>query len=136
MDSQNNNTNLEFDQCAIDAVIDNENNPQDIDEQEVRVKKFVIEVQEQYIEYIEHLSRDQRNEVINHLIEESFIRNEEDQQAEVLRGKLNIAIIALITMVVGFPIILWLLNTSMDLTESNYKGMQHNFHKLYNNRGR
>ncbi len=94
-------------------------------------KKFVVNVQNEYVDFFEELSPEKKSLLIN-----EFLKKEIENKGKYRIRKKAIRIIKhvliiLLTIVIGFPVIFYLVNTSIQSTLKSYKYMQVNFERLY-----
>ena len=91
-------------------------------------------IDEKYIDLIDNMSVDERNELINDIISVHYDNTNDKKQ------KKNIIKVTLITIICFFillflaPLTLWLINYSFTTTQNNYTEMQNNFEVLYQNK--
>lgn len=99
-------------------------------------KKYVIYIDSDNIDFIESLSMDERRDVINRILKEQneFIQKRKKREAREMLVK-NVLIMVL-TFIVSFPIIFFVVNKSTELTVLNYKRAKDNFSKLYREEGK
>lgn len=94
-------------------------------------KKYVIYIEPENIDFMEKLSLDERKVVINNMIKEHtqnlFAQNKEKAREKFMRH----AVIATLTVILGFPILFFIVNKSVEITIANYKIAQENFIRLY-----
>lgn len=102
----------------------------------LKSKKFVIQIYPDNVEYIEDLDPEDRNDFINELITESIHKSYEDQETKRVSYSIKQIIVVLLTIIIGMPIVFYLINISLTATSDNYKQVQVNFEKLYRDRGR
>lgn len=100
------------------------------------IKKFVFYLSLENAEVIDDMSRDKRNELINSLLDEYVRRDYEEYKSEKTYSFIKKVLIFLLLMTIGIPLIIFLAKVSFDLTHSNYKGMQMNVERLYQNKGK
>lgn len=96
-----------------------------------KTKKFVIPINNEYIEFFENLSPDERTEIVNNILKTKIENLEHDRKIRFLKFLLKHLIIIAMTIIIGFPIIFYIVNTSINSTLKSYKYMQINFEKLY-----
>lgn len=94
-------------------------------------KKFVVNVNNEYVEFFENLAPNVRSKMIN-----NFIKSEIENKSRNRRRKKAVKfikhfLIVLLTIVIGFPVIFYLVNYSIKSTLNSYKYMQVNFERLY-----
>lgn len=94
-------------------------------------KKFVINIQNEYIEYFEELLPEKRSELINNFLKNEVENVSVNRRKKLIARFLKHLLIILITIVVGFPIIFYVVNSSIQSTLKSYNYMQVNFERLY-----
>lgn len=94
-------------------------------------KKFVFRINTEHIPDIQALTYDERNLFINDLLIEYKEHNEELEEMEILKQKIKKGVTIALIVLVGIPLLLWFISYSLNVTKSNYSGMQKNFQKLY-----
>lgn len=99
-------------------------------------KKYVVYIDSDNLDFIESLSMDERRNIINKILKEqnAFIQKRKKQEARERLVK-NVLIMVL-TFIVSFPIIFFIVNKSTELTILNYKRAKDNFSKLYREEGK
>ena len=100
----------------------------------VDFKKYVVRVDSQYIEMIEQLSYDERNLFFNELLEDYIKKDIEQEESQIFATKVKTIVLSVLFIIVGVPLLIWMLSASFDATHSNYKDMQDKFIKLYQSR--
>lgn len=99
-------------------------------------KKYVIYIDEDNVDYIENLSLDERKSIINKIIkEQKNITAEQKKFRERKKYVINV-LIAVITFILGFPIVFFCVNTAMQASMLNYQQAKQNFSKLYKEHGK
>lgn len=100
------------------------------------IKKYVVYVDADNVEYMENLSIDDRKKVINEVLREQYYLTKEERA--ILRKKQFIShlILSIITFVVFLPLIFILVNKAAIITVENYNTAKSNFTKLYKEHGR
>ena len=98
---------------------------------ENKSKKFVFVIKPENVKFIESLSYQDKQDIVNQLI--SKYRNNEQHNSqsneETLWLKKFIAFATAI--IIGIPLLLILLSYSLNLTKNSYLYMQTNFEKVY-----
>jgi hypothetical protein len=100
----------------------------------VEFKKYVVRVDAQYIEMVEQLSYDERNLFFNELLEDYIKKDIEQEESQIFATKVKTIVLSVLFIIVGVPLLIWMLSASFDATHSNYKDMQDKFIKLYQSR--
>lgn len=96
-------------------------------------KKFVFIIYPENIPEVEKLSYDEKNQVINDLLNEYFNdKNKNKLSSLKLENTKNILKKTVITLV-AIPLILTLISMSLHFTKKSYLDMQNKFEKLYGN---
>jgi len=94
-------------------------------------KKFVFQIYSDNIEFIETLSYQEKNDLINYLVSEYQVSSNSNKKFNSgfnLAGKITLIILA---FAVGIPLLFYILGVSFDLTKASYYSMQQNFEKLF-----
>lgn len=99
--------------------------------EEKRVKKFVIHINAENVEYFENLHPEDRNKLINSFLEAKNSSVSKEKRKKIVAEFLRHFLIILLTLVIGFPIIFYIVNKSITSTIKSYEYMQVNFGKLY-----
>lgn len=94
-------------------------------------KKFVINIQNEYVEYFEELLPEKRSEMVNNLLKNEIANSSTYKRKKIIARFLRHLLVVLITIVIGFPIIFYIVNSSIQSTLKSYKYMQVNFERLY-----
>lgn len=102
----------------------------------IKPKKFVFQIYPENIEYIENLSFEEKNDLINNMINEYRNRKDEDYTKEQRIKIFKSIFITFLTIIVAVPLIIFLINASFTVTKSSYGEMQKNFTTLYHSKGR
>ncbi len=105
--------------------VKNQNDSDDIN----KSKKFVFHIASEHIDFIESLSFQEKHNLINYLITD-YRNNNLLNKKTIDPEKIKKGIIIIITILVGIPLIFFLINTSLSLTMSGYLEMQRNFEKI------
>jgi len=94
-------------------------------------KKFVFQIYPENVKFIETLSYQEKQDFINHLISES--RNEINEKYKYKQhfNWVKNAIIIVVLILVGIPLLFYLASISLNVTKTNYSEMQSNFEKLF-----
>lgn len=94
-------------------------------------KKFVFQIAPENVEYVESLEYYEKQELINYLIslyKNGLLENEQKKISNLLIKKIIIITIAIL---LGIPLLFYLVNMSFSLTKSSYTDMQSNFQRLF-----
>jgi hypothetical protein len=94
-------------------------------------KKFVFQIDPENIKFIESLSYQDKQDLINYLITKSRSEiNEEYKYSQLIR-RIKKGFIYFILVAIGLPLFFYLASYSLELTKANYSEMQRNFEKLF-----
>lgn len=97
-------------------------------------KKYIITIREEYVNLIDSMSIEERNETINDIISvHNDNINEQKQKKRITKITIGI-IVGFLLLLFLAPFTLWLINYSFTMTQNNYSEMQNNFEVLYKNR--
>lgn len=99
-------------------------------------KKYVIYIDSTNVDFMEGLSINERKSMINTILKE---QNEAAIKAkEIARRKRFVThlIIAVLTFIIGFPLIFAGVNKAMEIIITNYQTAKENFSKLYKEHGK
>lgn len=96
-----------------------------------KTKKFVFQIYPENIKYIESLSYQEKQDLINTLIMNYKLYQSKEDQTESVLGNIKKIIMNILIIIIGIPLLLYLFNVSLDLTKSNYLEMQRKFEKLF-----
>ena len=96
-------------------------------------KKYVVDIDNQYVDLIDSMSVEERNEVINEIISLHNDNLNEKKQAKTIFKLIGMIIVSLIVLLFAAPGVFWVINKSFTLTKNNYSEMQNHFEVLYQN---
>lgn len=102
-----------------------------ISSEERKIKKFVIHIDAENIEYFEGLHPEDRNKLINEYLEAKISSISKERKKKFVAQFLRHLLIVILTIVIGFPIVFYIVNKSITSTIKSYQYMQVNFGKLY-----
>ena len=94
-------------------------------------KKFVFQVYSDNVDFIESLSYQEKNDLANQLFNDYRISSVINQK---FNRSINIAkksVAIFLAVVIGIPLLIYLVSISLDFTKSSYFKMQQNFEKLF-----
>ena len=94
-------------------------------------KKYVIQVHNSYIDLLDNLTQEERNDVINDIL---ATYNDDMQEKQFWKNTFNISLkilLVLFILIVVVPFFFTIFVKSLELTSSTNKQMQHNFEVLY-----
>lgn len=101
------------------------------DSETQKTKKFVFQVYSDNIDFVETLSYQDKNDLVNQLLSDYRSASSYNEKVD---NKINLtkkAVIIFLAVVLGIPLILYLTSISLHLTKSSYVEMQNNFQKLF-----
>jgi len=94
-------------------------------------KKFVFQVYSDNVEFIESLSYQEKNDLINKLLDDyntsSVINHKFNKSVNITKK----AVAIFFAVIIGIPLIIYLTAVSLNLTKSSYVKMQNNFENLF-----
>ena len=99
-------------------------------------KKYVIQVHNSYVDLLDNLTQDERNDVINDIL---ATYSDDMQEKQFWKNTLNISmkvLLVLFILIVVVPFFFTIFVKSLELTSSTNKQMQHNFEVLYQKSGK
>jgi ATP-dependent Zn protease len=103
-------------------------------ETEIKSKKFVFQINPENIKFVDSLSYEDKNIIINQLItnykDGTYTSNKPQTSTMILKYVISISVIFIILI----PVLFFLLNSSMNATKTNYKMYQGGFEKLFKTR--
>ena len=97
----------------------------------LKSKKIVFYINPENIKYIESLPYQQKHAFINKLIAESRNNENENYKLDKSINLLKRTVIMIVSVLIGIPLLFFLLGVSLDLTKSSYLEMQKKFEKLF-----
>lgn len=99
-------------------------------------KKYVVYVDPESIDFMERLSINDRKTIINKILREQEETIAKQRYIDRRQKFLRHIIVATLTFIIGFPLLFFLVNNSMEATIYNYKQAQKNFGTLYREGGK
>lgn len=108
---------------------DNFNNNEITEQKDM--KKFVFHLYDENIDLIETLNPEEKNGFINQLIYNYRI---EDIKERKKAGFINLCkkiSAGILILVIGVPLLIYIINFSFDMTLNSYSKMEQNFEKLF-----
>ncbi len=93
-------------------------------------KKFVFHIDNEHIDFIESLSFQEKHTLINYLITDYKNNNNSIIKKSIDFKKIKKVMLIAFVVFVGVPLLIFLINTSLNLTISGYLEMQRNFEKI------
>ncbi|MDD3013775.1 MAG: hypothetical protein PHC34_08750 [Candidatus Gastranaerophilales bacterium] len=94
-------------------------------------KKFVFQIYPENIDYIDSLPYEEKHDLINQLLtnyREGFYTEDNSKTGT---QKLTNTVRNFILLIIIIPVLLYLLNVSLNVTKNNYRIFQGNFEKLF-----
>lgn len=99
-------------------------------------KKYVIYVDSDNINFMEGLSIQERKDVVNKILREQNLMSVHEKELARRKKFFKHIIFACIIFIIAFPIMFFIVNTSMMATMKNYQQAKDNFSKLYKQQGK
>lgn len=99
-------------------------------------KKYVVYINPENVDFMENLSVNARRDIINKILREQDELVAKKRDAERKKQYTRHLIVAVMTFIIGFPILFFIVNKSVEATIANYKQAQKNFINLYREKGK
>lgn len=99
-------------------------------------KKYVVQIHNSYVDLLDSLTQDERNDVINDIL---ATYSDDMQEKQFWKNAMNISLkvlLVLFVLIVVVPFFFTIFVKSLELTSSTNKQMQHNFEVLYQQKGK
>ncbi|MDD3593093.1 MAG: hypothetical protein PHX18_00525 [Candidatus Gastranaerophilales bacterium] len=96
-------------------------------------KKYVVKINNKFVSLIDDMSVDERNSIINDILETYREQENEKRQTRFIKGMAIKILITIFVMLFVVPFIFLAINKALNVTSKNYKEMQNNFQTLYDN---
>lgn len=99
-------------------------------------KKYVVYIDSDNIEFMDHLAANERREIINKILRE---QNEIGKKNKIIKDRQKFfthALVVTFTFIIGFPIMFFCVNKAIEGSMDNYQQAQKNFVKLYRKQGK
>lgn len=103
---------------------------------DANIKKYVVYVDSDNVDYMESLSINERKDVINKVLREQNLISEKQKALRRKSKFLSHLILAVLTFIVCFPILFIVVNKAAKISLENYTGARENISKLYKERGK
>lgn len=94
-------------------------------------KKFVFQIYPDNVKFIETLSYQEKQDLINYLISKSRQEINEERKYKTYLRLIKKIFTFLLVAIIGIPLFLYFASVSLDLTKASYSEMQKNFEKLF-----
>lgn len=99
-------------------------------------KKYVIYVDSENIDFIENLTIDERRIIINKILKEQNAVAVKQKIMQARKKFIKHILVATATIIIGFPILFFVVNKAMEASIINYKQAQQNFIDLYKSKNK
>lgn len=96
-----------------------------------KTKKFVFQIDAENIDFVEGLSYQEKQEIINQLLYDYQNNQTQNYNVELEKVKIKRLITVGLLIIIGVPLMFTLLNLSWQASHNNNMNMQSNFQKLY-----
>lgn len=100
-----------------------------------REKKYVVSIKPDIVPMFDQLAPEDRAELVNKLVLNYMESKKHTPEEERIKKLITHSIVVFITIAVGFPVIFFLTNASIEATVNSYRQIQNNFEKLYLQKG-
>lgn len=107
-----------------------------LSEEKTKDKKFVFTIKSDLVPYVADMEPEKRSEYLNAALLDKLKKDKIIMRQNELMIYTKHLVVVFITLVLGIPILFFLVNKSIELTMYSYKYAQQSFEKLYENRGR
>ncbi len=94
-------------------------------------KKIVVYVYGDNIDYVNQLSHEEKNKIVNESLAVSRVKRVVETKKDTYRNYIVHFVIIGITLILFTPVIFTVVNKSFELTVKNYKTSEQNFMQLY-----
>jgi len=101
-----------------------------------KAKKYVIYVNAENVDFVESLSINDRKILINKILSEQNELAKKRIELEKRARFFKHALVITFTVLIGFPLLFFLVNKSIAITIANYQHAQKNFQTLYREQGK
>lgn len=95
------------------------------------VKKYVVYISKDFVDTLDSLDSDSRNAYINEALQLKTDTESNIGKVKSFKKITKHVIIVLLTVIIGTPIVFFVINKSIDMTFSSYHYIQSNFENLY-----
>jgi len=99
---------------------------------EQKSKKFVFNVDQENVSFVESLSYEQKNELINKLLTDYQDFSAKEEKGKNLIAFFKKIVIFLFIALIGTPLFIMSVNFFFDHTLNSYSQMERNFERLFN----
>lgn len=99
-------------------------------------KKYVVYITPNNVDYVDNLSIDERTELINDVIRDKHASDIKSKRLLERQRYVKHLIVVCITVIIGFPVLFFAVNKSLQICITNYQQSQENFQKLYREKGK
>ncbi|MEI8389628.1 MAG: hypothetical protein WCG23_07045 [bacterium] len=106
-------------------------NSDSINNETEKSKKFVFQLYDENIDFVESLSYQEKNDILNQLLNDYRLSNIYGKKLVKKASNIKKSVIIFFAVIIGIPLILYLISLSLNLTKSSYTQMQNNFSKLF-----
>ena len=103
---------------------------------EQKSKKFVFNVYQENVSFVESLSYEQKNELVNELLRDYQILATKEEKGKNLISFFKKIVIFLFIVLIGTPLFIMSVNFFFDHTLNSYSQMERNFERLFNEQQR
>lgn len=102
----------------------------------VKYSKYVIYIDPQNVDFIEHLTVKERKNLINKILREQDDIAITKQRFRIIQTIIRHAIVAVLTVAISIPVVYITINASLEATINNYRRSQSFFQTLYRENGK
>jgi len=99
-------------------------------------KKFVFTVKEDNVSFVEGLSYEKKNDLINKLLKQHRSQTFQTMENKDFFNKVKKTVIIILAILVGIPLSIATINFLYDSTVNSYAQMEKNFERLFDEQNR
>ncbi len=96
-----------------------------------KAKKFVFQIYDENIDFIEALTYERKNSLINSLINDYKVVDINNRKNKAVINGFKTLLILTLSIIICVPLLIFITNFSLKMTLNSYAEMQRNFEKLF-----
>ncbi len=102
----------------------------------VKYSKYVIYIDPQNVDFIEHLTVKERKNLINDILRQQDDISITKRRFRVIQNLIRHIVIAILTLSISIPLVYYAINASLEATIDNHRRSQTNWQVLYKEHGK
>jgi len=102
----------------------------------VKYSKYVIYIDPQNVDFIEHLTVKERKNLINEILRQQDDISITKRRFRVIQNLIRHIVIAILTLSISIPLVYYAINASLEATIDNHRRSQTNWQALYKEHGK